>query len=116
MIAGYCNEMRNQLSKSMKNPQRHSSAQLSLAELELELHLSSPDQLKPAQLAYTQRILPGKRLTDVVRTPHGSAGVTGDAAGVSMNSNSSGDSGWIFAVVMAGATNARRKGEGKGGE
>lgn len=42
-------------------------------------------------------------LTEVVRTPQSSAGVVAEAAGVSMNSKSSGDSGWIF--VMAGETN-----------
>ena len=32
-----------------------------------------------------------------------------EAGGVSMNSNSSGDSGWIFASVMIGVTNGERK-------
>ena len=34
-----------------------------------------------------------------------------EAGGVSINSNSSGDSGWIFASVMIGVTNGERKRE-----
>ena len=55
------------------------------------------------------------RLTEVVRTPHGSAGVVAEAAGVSINSKSSGDSEWIFGVVMTEATSERKE-EGRRGE
>lgn len=37
--------------------------------------------------------------TDVVRTPQSSALVVEGPGGVSMNSNSSGDSGWIFVII-----------------
>lgn len=55
-----------------------------------------PRQLGTAQLAPTQdrhNKTNWTELTDVVRTPQGSAGVVQEAGGVSMNSNSSGDSG-----------------------
>lgn len=61
---------------------------------------SSNAYLQPSNAPATKQ-QDSNQLTEVVRTPHGSAGVVAEASGVSINSKPSGDSGWIFGVVIA---------------